>query len=194
MSTSNVIFTGRYTPPSEESGKTRILEILKLHAKPNGWISNFTVPDVAKAVGLDIHEVVSLLHSMKNSGHVTFRERSGKEPVRLRLTPPAMGKSYSKNTLGTPWARARNLKITIDEPLLEEPSPPVEELDNPWVKVEDYPIIRGLIARRHKLLAAAKLAEEGNADDIALALIEKAEMPLSPLEEEAIRLYKNTKE
>lgn len=214
---------------SEETGKQRILATIRKDIKPNGWPKKpVDIEALSKEVGVNTHEVEHLLHSLKKDNLLTFREGHNRYPIRLRLTPKAMGGTLENGRAVTPdeiaamrkdrsegmvtsslmakYGRSeptiirytRDVKInkqevgkTIEvetitaEQFEEEVEVPIEEAHEPLT----FPITAALARRKETLLDAAKLAESGGADEIALALIEKADIPLTPQEQEAVTLY-----
>ena len=162
----------------EGSLKARIMGILS-HG-PNG-LTFKTTRELGDRLNLtnggstDFHNLTHVLHVLKREGKITFDTDSTKDKVPYNIKLKAF--------------RETNKPVDIMEEASES-TPEISEapravLDAPSA----FPVIEHLMARRERLETAAQLATEAKEEDIAIMLMERAEKPLSPLEEEAINLY-----
>lgn len=185
-----------------ERGKTR-----------RGWVEA-TVDELVTLTGVDHHDIVKTLQQWKRLGYVKFTEHQQGSVTRLtaiRLT--ARGNALSieavakatdpEGSITLPSQRrdgngtkASAGKVGVDltdarnQPDIA-PGGPVERImptkEQAVFNLNAYPLVRGLVGRRERLLAAASEVEH-DAPDLALTLMERAENAYSPLEEEVVSL------
>jgi hypothetical protein len=182
---SSTVQTGRTVPTNSGlSGKERLLNVLKASANQGGWVRR-TPKDLAKEVGISEHEVVHFIkEGLARENLISYRSNRTKGIGRLRLTPIAMGKNYSRNTRSTPWFLEKF--GSKENPITIAPTEVSEKLQN--FSQQKFPLIEAIAQRGNSLDAAAKLADQAGASDLALLLMERAESPLNSLEKEAVNL------
>jgi len=212
MSVATPVITGR-SGATGLSGKERLLAVMQKKANKNGYIG-MTTDQLARECGLSDHEVVHFIREgLARQNLVRYRE-SARGLYSIKLTPIAMGKGYTKASVKTPWFKKMfgdNPPQEIMDTLIDSsgttrkrnkavkaapaPEPTISEnLENS--SPENFPLIEAIANRRNTLDAMAKMAEQIGADDIALTIMERIEIPLTPFESEAVSLleaYRNCK-
>lgn len=171
---------GRVSHTLDEGGslKDRLLPLMVSMADDKGWLKGITTRDLAMKIGASEHDVVHLItDSLHKMNMVTYRENDG-HLIRLRVTPPAMGRSYAPGTL-------MNKKYRDRAPAIIDAA--VEEFVDTFTP--HFPLIQKIVSRRAHLLEAAKIAEEADAVELAIQLSDKADIPLTPLEKECVELF-----
>jgi hypothetical protein len=182
------IQSGRTSPnPAGVSQKERLFNFLKDHANSRGRVP-LTAAQISKAIQMEGHEVAHLIKdSLFKENLVTFRGKTGdKGPnsIRsIRLTAKAMGREFKGLRLDSSgWPLGRPSKqekqMALSEALAEMPKtaiaqekPQTQTSEKfPIVAPKKFPLIEALAKRKETLSLAAKLAEEGGAEDLAISL------------------------
>lgn len=173
---------------------TALLRVMRERGKTRrGWVEA-SIDELVTLTGVDHHDIVKTLQQWKRLGYVKFTEHQQGSVTRLsaiRLT--ARGNRLSIEAVanaaepeGSIAGPARNGHSARAVPTTKfTPSIPTKE--QAVFSLNAYPLIRGLVGRRERLLAAATEVER-DAPDLALTLMERAENAYSPLEEEVVSL------
>ena len=163
--------------------KERLFALMQIKANRQGWLKGTTPADLAKELGSTEHHIVHLImDSLSGAGLITYRKGRSNSIYSLRLTPPAMGKTYAPASLKNPKfaAMVKARSVTV----IAEATKTTEEIYTPR-----FPIIEKLTGRKDRLMAMAKNLED-DAPELAIQLMEKADIPLTSLEEESVELFK----
>lgn len=126
---------------------------------------------------IDLHNLTHVLESLRVQGVVTFKRR---------------GKQNSSSVPTRIKARVNGTQPESNPSTQPEPNP-ASIVETTEQISDNYPLIKALVNRRNSLEQAAKLAEEAGCDTIAIELLEAANKPLAPFEEEVVRLYNSCK-
>jgi hypothetical protein len=169
--------------------KPALMRTLLDHADQRGWV-DIDQFQLGRLTGIPDHDVVHALWDLQKRNFIKFRERhvaGGSQLVSLRLT--SAGRSAITATLQRPeedaLASAEEVLFTAD-PAVQYEQAAVTEAVAPEVR---FPETVALSRRSRLLEDAAALAEQAGADDLAIALMEKAHT-FTPLEHEAIALLR----
>lgn len=135
----------------------------------------------------DFHNLTHVLHALKREGTIAFSHTTTKDkvPYNIRLTNT---KRNAKRFADKP---VETVVESVVEPVNVMEVLPViahKPLERPVEAGESFPLIERLVNRKDWLEAAAMLAENAEAEDISILLQERAGVPLTGLEAEAIRL------
>ena len=191
------IQTGRYINNTTDSAKTRLLDAMKDNCDARGWVK-IKPSKLAEMAGINEHETVHLLFSLRMNNLVTFRWKDGSSPWRLRLTTTALGTKYRggkymmQKTIDNNVREAKKYFAKHPEYASEVSEAP-RAVSDALTASEKYPLIARLANRKTNLENAAKLAEESGADDLAIQLYEKANK-YSDFELEVINLYNDCRQ
>lgn len=132
----------------------------------------------------DFHNLTHVLHALKRQGKITFLTDSTKDKIPYNIRMVNASKIHEQSS---PVERVSPAPIVVaDEPENVShlwASPEVE----PEVSVIDFPMARKMLSRMTILQQAATLAEQGEAEDIAILLQDR--LTMTDLEKEHIALY-----
>ena len=137
---------------------------------------------IAERTGIPAHDVTKSLWGLQKQDLVSFRER--------KLGNGTNGRTKSALSRIRLTQRGRTIEEAELEALPEMPA----EVDE-WVPVvepeprslDGYPLIRSLLARRERLEQAAALLSSADADELAVAALDRIEAT-TPLEREILHL------
>lgn len=124
----------------------------------------------------DFHNLTHILHSMQRDGQISFQTDTSKDkvPYDIRL-------SKAQTKMNGTAAPKEKEPVMVEAIALPAPTP---------VVIGKFPLIERMITNKQRLEAAARLAEEGEAEDISIMLLDRAGKPFTPFEAEVAALYK----
>jgi len=168
--------------------RSTVLTLIRANANSRGWVA-LDIMTIAERTGIPAHDVTKSLWGLQKQDLVSFRERklgngtNGRTKSalsRIRLT--SRGRTIEE----------RELAVLPEAALPEREDPPdLVSVDDRVAEVgsvlADYPLIRTLIARRARLEQAAALLSSADADELAVAALDRIEAT-TPLEREILRL------
>ena len=163
--------------------RSTVLELIRANANSRGWVE-LDIMTIAERTGIPAHDVTKSLWGLQKQDLVSFRERklgngtNGRTKSalsRIRLT--SRGRTIDEHTL----AELPEASVSEDEEHLA----PVPAADR--AALADYPLIRSLLARRERLEQAAALLSSADADELAVAALDRIEAT-TPLEREILHL------
>lgn len=173
--------------------RSTVLELIRANANSRGWVA-LDIMTIAERTGIPAHDVTKSLWGLQKQDLVSFRERklgngtNGRTKSalsRIRLT--SRGRTIEERELAVlPEASLPEASL----PEGEDPPAPLsvdERVANVGSLLADYPLIRTLIARREHLEQAAALLSSADADELAVAALDRIEAT-TPLEREILRL------
>lgn len=168
--------------------RSAVLALIRSNANSRGWVA-LDIMTIAERTGIPAHDVTKSLWGLQKQDLVSFRER--------KLGNGTNGRTKSALSRIRLTSRGRTIEETE---LAALPDAPLPEAEHPSVPMSaesdaadvgsvlaDYPLIRSLITRRERLEQAAALLSSADADELAVAALDRIEAT-TPLEREILRL------
>lgn len=162
--------------------RSTVLELIRANANSRGWV-DLDIMTIAERTGIPAHDVTKSLWGLQKQDLVSFRERklgngtNGRTKSALsRIRMTSRGRTIEADELATlPEVEpaANNVAVAM--------AAPIDGL------FDGYPLIRNLVARRERLEQAAALLSSADADELAVAALDRIEA-ITPLEREILRL------
>lgn len=168
--------------------KTRILNAIKEEGSFN------TVEEILNIIrqpneNIDLHNMTHCLYVLRTQGKITFKTDShGKNQKRKSNDSIPVGIMYTE-TAPRSYKRSNSSPEAIVQPTVSVPTPEPVVTEAIISAPAAFPLIRTLVNRRATLEAAAALAEQAGEDEMALNLLEKAQMKTSDFNEEVVALW-----
>jgi hypothetical protein len=139
---------------------------------------------------LDLHNLTHCMYSLRSQGKISFktdahgkgqnRKSNDRIPVNITYTAKPDGRRIRPNI---------EVDNSSPEPISEPEAPEPTVIELPSTSITEFPLVRALVNRRITLEAAAALAEQAGEVEMALALLDKAQVNESELNSEVIALW-----
>jgi len=134
---------------------------------------------------LDLHNLTHCLYSLRREGKVSFKV----DDKRRNSKRKSNDKIPTNITYAGKVEKAEPAVNSSPEPVNPFLSTEPEAIELPAPTITGFPLITALVNRRITLEAAASLAEQAGEDEMALALLEKAQSNESDFNSEVIALW-----
>lgn len=177
-----IALTSNTTLPDASSLRSRILAALT--EKDYESVYDLMLAVRRENESIDLHNITHVIRSLRQQGKVSFKV----------TTSGRRGKGKGNRTDNIPYGISL-INKAVAEPLPEptpepESTPEPDDAPSPMIAFSHtFPLIMRVVMRREFLERAALLAEQGGEADLALSLMEKAEVSLTPFEQEVVALW-----
>jgi hypothetical protein len=138
------------------------------------------------------HEVTHILHSLVRQSKIKMRKGTMGARGKTQTNGKAIRKSSDEIPYNMEWRNWKAPTKTEIKPVvaqIDDPEPTITEPVKTLIKAPvQFPLINSLVSKTTRLLALAEAAEDAGQDDIALMLMERAEIK-DPFQLEVIQLW-----